>query len=123
MTRELTGRKPVPVLPGPASQLLPGPPPEPGVSVEAVAFADASPLTGSTAWMHARVRGLNNRQVQFILEREDASGFVEAGEATAVVRAGEASAGAPMRPGAARYRFRLQVPDGRSFASAVIAKR
>lgn len=70
---------------------------EPGVSVSELAFDDAPALDGDTAWMHARVAGLEGRQVQVLLDREDEGGtFVEVGEATAVVHTGEVHAGIPL---------------------------
>ena len=48
---------------------------------------------GATAWLTASARGMEGRQLHFLLEREGPAGWVAAGQATATVKDGVARAG------------------------------
>ena len=70
------------------------------VSLLECRFEDGAELTeGQTAWLVAKLGGLDGSLVEIILEREQAENqWVPAGQAVSTVKVGEARAGIPLGP-------------------------
>ena len=69
----------------------------PAGGLVACRFEDGADLGGAeTAWLHAECAGMENEQVQLVLEREEEGGWTEVSSAVSTVKAGEVHTGIPV---------------------------